>query len=106
MKKLINLFEDLNWEEASNYPKGTKRKVLRDQQEGKTVLLKLPKGFKMNAHSHVVAEQHFVLEGMYSSDGENYPVGSYQMFMAHDEHGPFISENGALVLVIWDSIKE
>ncbi len=59
----------------------------------------------MNAHSHITAEQHFVVEGSYSSDGENYPVGSYQIFSAHDEHGPFISENGALILIIWDALK-
>ena len=105
MKKLINLFEDSNWEVAKGYPKGTKRKVLRDEDNKRTILLKLPKGFMMNAHSHITAEQHFVVEGSYSSDGENYPVGSYQIFSAHDEHGPFISENGALILIIWDALK-
>ncbi len=105
MKKLINLFEDSNWEDAKGYPKGTKRKVLRDEDTKKTILLKLPKGFKMNAHSHVTTEQHFVLKGAYSSDEGNYPAGSYQIFAAHDEHGPFVSENGALILVIWDSLK-
>lgn len=30
MKNLMNLFDDLNWEDADNYPTGTKRKVLRD----------------------------------------------------------------------------
>ncbi len=105
MKKLINLFEDSNWEVANGYPKGTKRKVLRDEDSKRTILLKLPKGFMMNAHSHITAEQHFVVEGSYSSDGENYPVGSYQIFSAHDEHGPFISENGALILIIWDALK-
>ena len=105
MKKLINLFEDSNWEVANGYPKGTKRKVLRDEDNKRTILLKLPKGFMMNAHSHITAEQHFVVEGSYSSDGENYPVGSYQIFSAHDEHGPFISENGALILIIWDALK-
>ncbi len=105
MKKLINLFEDSNWEVAKGYPKGTKRKVLRDEDSKKTILLKLPKGFKMSAHSHITAEQHLVLKGEYSSDGEIYPVGSYQIFSAHDEHGPFVSDNGALILVIWDSLK-
>lgn len=104
MKKLINLFEDANWETASGYPEGTKRKVLRDEGTKKTILLKLPKGFNMGPHAHTVTEQHFVLEGSYFSDGENYPVGSYQIFSAHDEHGPFISENGALILVIWDAL--
>ena len=105
MRKLINLFDDSNWEDASGYPKGTKRKVLRDKENRKTILLKLPKGFKMGSHSHITTEQHFVLEGEYSSDGEVYPAGSYQIFLPHDEHGPFVSENGALVLIIWDAFK-
>ena len=105
MKKIIKLFDNSNWEKANGYPKGTKKKVLRDEKGGKTILLKLPKGFNMNAHCHVTAEQHFILEGSYSSFGENYPAGSYQIFSANDEHGPFVSENGALVLVIWDAFK-
>jgi len=106
MKTFINLFDDSNWEDANDYPKGTKRKVLRDEDNRKTVLLKLPKGFELGSHSHITAEQHFVLEGAYTSDGNVYPAGSYQIFSPHDEHGPFKSENGALVLVIWDSFEE
>jgi len=105
MKKLMNLFEESNWEDATGYPEGTKRKVLRDENNRKTVLLKLPKGFSMGAHSHITTEQHFVLKGEYSSDGEVYPVGAYQLFSAGDEHGPFKSENGALILVVWDPFK-
>ena len=105
MKKIMNLFEESNWEDVSNYPTGTKRKVLRDENNRKTILLKLPKGFSMGAHSHITTEQHFVLKGEYSSDGEIYPVGSYQIFSAGDEHGPFKSENGALILVVWDPFK-
>ncbi len=103
MKKLINLFEDSNWEDAKGYPSGTQWKVLRDEDGRKTILLKLPPGFKMGSHSHITTEQHFVLKGEYSSDGEIYPEGSYQIFASGDEHGPFVSETGALILVIWDT---
>lgn len=105
MKNLMNLYSDLNWEEAVEYLKGTKKKVLRDEDGGKTILLKLPKGFYMAPHSHITVEQDFVLEGEYQSKGKNYPAGSYQIFWPGDEHGPFESKNGALVLVIWDPIK-
>lgn len=104
MKKIMNLFEDSNWEDATGYPEGTKRKLLREEKNGRTVLLKLPKGFYLGAHSHITAEQHFVLEGEYTSDGEVYPAGSYQIFSAHDEHGPFESKDGALILIIWDPV--
>jgi len=105
MRKLINLFEDAHWEDARGYPKGTKRKMLRDEDNRKTILLRLPTGFNTGSHSHITTEQHFVLEGEYSSDGEVYPVGSYQIFSAGDEHGPFVSEKGALILVVWDPFK-
>jgi len=105
MKGLFNLFDDMHWEDADEYYPGTKRKVLRDDDEGRTVLLKLPKGFHMNLHSHLTTEQHFVLDGEYTSLGKNYGKGSYQIFASGDEHGPFESENGALVLVIWDPLN-
>ncbi len=105
MKNFVNLFQNADWADAGNYPEGTKIKVLRDEDSFRTVLLKLPKGFKMGSHSHISTEQHFVLKGQYSSDGNNYPEGSYQIFSSGDEHGPFESENGALILVVWDPFK-
>ena len=105
MINLINLFNDVNWEKADNYPEGTLRKILRDENNARTILLKLPKGFKMESHSHITSEQHFVLKGAYTSEGLTYREGSYPIFYAHEEHGPFKSKNGALVLVVWDPYK-
>ena len=104
MKKVMNLFDDLNWESADEYFKGTKRKILRDDEGKKTILLKLPKGFSMPLHTHITTEQNFVIEGQYTYKGEVYPKGSYQIFSPHDEHGPFNSKEGALILVIWDKL--
>ncbi len=105
MESLMNLFDDLNWEDANEYFNETKRKVLRDENGCRTVLLKLPKNFYMAPHSHIITEQHFVLKGEYTSKGKSFPVGSYQIFSKGDDHGPFESENGALILVIWDPIR-
>jgi len=104
MKQLMNLYDDSHWENADDYFEGTLRKVLRQEGGRRTVLLKLPAGFSMSPHSHITAEQHFVLEGEYSSNGKLFPAGSYQIFSPGDEHGPFESKNGALILVVWDSI--
>ena len=104
MKNITNLYDDLNWENAPGYADGTKRKVLRDTKKGSTILLKLPKGFFMSPHSHITTEQHFVVEGNYQSGGENFTVGSYQVFSQGEEHGPFESKTGALILVIWDAL--
>ncbi len=105
MKEFKNSYDELNWEIATGYSEGTKRKVLRDENGAKTVLLKLPKGFNMSPHSHVVTEQDFVLEGEYISKGKKFSKGSYQIFSPHDEHGPFESKEGALILVVWDPIE-
>lgn len=102
MKNMQNMFNEFNWEKAINYPIGTLQKTLRDDENGKTVLLKIPKGFKMPSHSHINPEQHFVLDGMYTTDGIEFTRGSYQIYYSHEEHGPFESKEGALILVIWD----
>ena len=102
MKDLINLFNQLNWEKADNYPEGTFKKTLRDEDGAKTILLRLPAGFTMELHSHITTEQHIVLKGAYTNEGITYREGSYQLFNAHEEHGPFYSNEGALILVIWD----
>ena len=38
MKDLLNLFDQLNWEKADNYPEGTFKKTLRDE-DGALVLV-------------------------------------------------------------------
>jgi len=83
-------------------PSGTRKKILRDENTAKTILLKLPAGFYIPPHTHVTAEQHFIIKGDYISEGKVYHEGTYQIFKAHEDHGPFESKNGALVLVVWD----
>lgn len=94
---------ELDWEAAKGYPRGTQRKVLRRSPEGepRTVLMKLPPGFEMESHSHIHAEHHFVLEGEYHSGDETFARGSYRMIPPHSDHGPFRSDDGAEILVIW-----
>ena len=104
MKTLHDVFSETNWEVHPSYPEGTKVKVLRDEDGAKTLLLKLPAGFHMEGHSHISTEQHFVLEGSYVSDGVEYREGTYQIIHAGVQHGPFTSENGAVILVIWDPL--
>jgi quercetin dioxygenase-like cupin family protein len=95
----------LEWEDMAGYAPGTQRKVLRrgEAEQPLTILLKLPPGFEMDRHTHVYNEHHYVLEGEYESLGKSYPAGSYRMIPRHTDHGPFRSENGAVVLVVWES---
>lgn len=89
------------WVETTSYPKGTMIKVLRDEGEVRSVLLKLPPGFRMGAHTHTCCEQHLVLDGEYEAAGRVFGVGTYRCIPPHTDHGPYASRYGATVLVIW-----
>ncbi len=95
---------DLSWEQAENYPDGTMCKILRKDSSGNplTMLLKLPSGFSMDEHSHIVAEHHYLLEGEYEVKGKVYRAGHYHLITEHTDHGPFWSATGAVLLVIWE----
>ncbi|NQU27505.1 MAG: cupin domain-containing protein [Candidatus Marinimicrobia bacterium] len=92
----------MKWQDAGEpYPPGTNIKVLRDDEEGRTVILLLPKGFKMEGHSHIKTEQHFILQGHFEIEGKVFGPGTYQLIHPEMTHGPFTSKTGAEVLVIW-----
>jgi anti-sigma factor ChrR (cupin superfamily) len=89
------------WEDARSYPGGVKAKVLRDQGEIRSKILKLPPGFQMGGHTHIYVEQHFVLEGTYETGGKEYGPGTYRYIPALAHHGPYSSREGAVILVFW-----
>ncbi|MEJ2051403.1 MAG: cupin domain-containing protein [Calditrichota bacterium] len=89
---------------CTGYPEGTKIKVLREEKSARTFLLKIPADFDMKSHSHMTTEQHFVLEGQYESDGKKYGEGIFRLIPRGIDHGPFTSEKGATILVIWDPL--
>jgi anti-sigma factor ChrR (cupin superfamily) len=94
--------DSMEWQDAPEiYPQGTKIKVLRDDDDGRTVILKIPKGFRMEGHSHLNTEQHFILKGQYEINNEIYKQGTYQLIHPEMTHGPFTSETGAEILIIW-----
>jgi len=104
MKEASLNYQEMQWEEARSYPPGTLMRVLRRDEKGRplTLILKVGEGFKMASHSHVGTEQHFVLEGEYQSEGRIYQAGSYRLIPERTSHGPFHSEKGAVILVLWD----
>ena len=91
------------WEQPAGFPGKLKRKVLRVGSDGKprAAMLRLEAGFEMDAHTHDLPEQHFVIEGMYEAQGREYATGAYHFIPPHTAHGPFRSRGGALVLVVW-----
>lgn len=102
MPEITRITSQMKWEEAHSYPSGTMTKVLRNERGMRVILLKLPPGFRMNAHTHIFAEQHFILEGEYEFGGKEYGPGTYQYIPAHTDHGPYTSRDGAVVLVVWE----
>ncbi len=102
----LNLLDDKGWEDAPGYAKGTKRKLLREENGCRTMLLKLPKHFHMDAHSHCCDEEHYVIDGTYTINNMIFTKGSYQRIPANEEHGNMESENGATLLVSWDRTKK
>ena len=50
-------------------------------------------------------EQHLVLDGEYESEGEVFASGTYRIIYAGQDHGPFTSKTGAILLVIWEPVK-
>ena len=104
MQELRARASELAWEAAPGYPAGTDWKVLRRGEAGEptAVLLKLAPGFDMPAHSHIYAEHHYVISGEYDSQENRFPAGTYRLIPKRVDHGPFRSEQGAEVLVIWE----
>ena len=101
LDEIINC-NSMEWEDAApGFTPGTKIKVLRDDENGRTVILKLPKGFRMEGHTHIMNEQHFILKGQYEMNGKVFTQGTYQLIHKEMTHGPYTSETGAEVLVIW-----
>ena len=105
----VNLnVNELEWQSAVEYPGDAQEKIVN--QGGsiapRAILLKIPADWSMEAHSHRYTEMHFVLQGSYESDGESFESGTFRIIPKEVEHGPFMSRQGATVLVIWCALKD
>ena len=107
--KAVNVnINNMKWNGAAEYPAGTEEKVLSagGSIAPRVIMLKLPPGWKMDGHSHRFTELHYVLEGQIESQGQKYSAGTFRVIPKEVEHGPFSSETGAIVLVVWCSLTE
>jgi quercetin dioxygenase-like cupin family protein len=104
MERISVNASNLSWEPVPAYGGRIKRKVLRTGPDGRprAALIRLEPGFEMEAHSHPHAENQYVLEGMYESQGREYPAGSYHFIPRHAQHGPSRSSSGAVLFVAWE----
>ncbi len=99
---------EMDWQPALEYPGKAMTKVLN--QGGsiapRAILLRIPPHWNMEAHSHRYTELHYVLKGEYESDGDVFSEGTFRIVPKEVEHGPFISRQGATILIIWCALKE
>jgi len=102
MREILLNTNEMEWQESDAYPSGTLVKVLRDEGEVRSLLLKIPPGFHMDPHAHTTGEQHFILEGGYETGDWEFGQGTYHYLPARRLHGPYMSRKGAVVLVIWE----
>lgn len=105
MRMNDNFNNKTGWKKADKYPNGTKIKMLRDEGDSKTFILKVPAGYTMSSHNHNYIEQHVVLEGEYESRGKHFNTGTYKYIPANKQHGPYKSKGGAVLMVLWDHMK-
>jgi len=104
---MINIKDD-QWQAARSYPAGAEEKVLAagDSTTPRAIVLKIPPGWSMDAHSHIFAELHYIIDGQYESQDETYPAGTFRLIPEEIEHGPFSTKTGAVILVIWCKMKK
>ncbi len=99
---------NMEWKDAIGYPSGAKEKVLSigSDMAPRTILLRIPAGWRMDSHSHTHTELHYVLEGEYQSQGEIYPSGTFRIIPKEVDHGPFTTKKGAALMIVWCVLKE
>ena len=99
---------DLHWQPAEGYGSGAEEKVL-NEGEGivpRTILLKIPPGWSMDAHSHLNTELHYILEGQYESQGRKFSAGTFCVIPKEVRHGSYSTKIGATILITWCNHKQ
>jgi len=90
----------------TSFPTEVEVTTLRDEPNGgpRTILVHIPPGGSLEPHAHTATVQHFVLGGAYEQDGEIYEAGMYRIVPDHSNQAALSSENGALVLMVFDPV--
>jgi anti-sigma factor ChrR (cupin superfamily) len=84
------------WEKVME---GIEMLVLRLEPKEVRVLLKFAPGKGYLRHKHPAGEEVFVVSGVYSDNGMDYPEGSYIYYPPNSDHSP-VSSIGCTILVI------
>jgi ChrR Cupin-like domain len=106
MVELTLYTPEMPWEPVSFFPGNAEVKILRTEAEGgaRTLLVRLPAGGEISPHSHLGVVQHYVLEGEYETKGEMFGIGTYRLLPKHANVGTISTEQGAVILMIYDPV--
>jgi hypothetical protein len=96
---------DMIWEELSLFPGTGDMKMLRNEPQGRTMLVRLAAGGKIVPHSHLGAVQHYVLEVEYESEGKTFLKGTYRFLLKDTDVSPITTKGGVTILMIYDAIQ-
>ncbi len=93
----------LKWQPAGGYGMGAEERVLSvgGSMAPRTILLKIPPGWRMEAHSHLNTELHYILQGEYESQGKTYQAGTFCVIPKEVKHGAYSTKTGATIMVTW-----
>ncbi|MFZ5981350.1 MAG: cupin domain-containing protein [Candidatus Zixiibacteriota bacterium] len=108
MKPVCIKANDLHWKPAEGYGMGAEEKVLNEGNSvaPRAILLKIPPGWSMDAHSHLNTEMHYILEGQYESQGKKFPAGTFCVIPKEVKHGAYSTKSGAIILVTWCDLRQ
>ena len=97
---------DLAGEVSALFPGDAEVATLRDDPDGgaSTLLVRLPAGGRIEAHTHQAPVQHYVLSGAYESEERLFKAGTYRLFST-PEVPRITSESGAVILVMYDPTR-
>ena len=80
---------------------GAERRLLErdgDEVARLTSIVRYAPGSHFSSHSHTGGEEYLVLEGIFSDDYGDFPVGTYVRNPIGSKHAPH-SDGGAIILV-------
>jgi len=105
-EEIVRFTPDLAADESTAFGEKVEQTTLReDPQAGaETMLVRLPPGGKIAAHSHRGPVQHFVLRGTYESAGKTFPAGTYRLLPGRADVPEIASHDGALILMVLDPV--
>lgn len=85
--------------EWQTFSEGVEMLALRSEPGANRVLLRFAPGKGYPTHHHEVAEEVYVIEGVYEDEGRQFGPGSYLYYPAGSVHNAF-SSTGCTFLVI------